>query len=98
MKCNKLRLKFIATFEKLKEYYIIKKYYRPMLFYMYISLKMNIGILFLKSNLTGIITFSELDWITTHQSNFTRLEESIAIKLGRMLDAGSTNIGCRLNS
>ena len=48
---------------------------------------MNIGILFLKSNLTGIITFSELDLITTHQSNFTRLEESIAIKLGRMLDA-----------
>jgi len=46
---------------------------------------MEIGILFLKSNLTGIITFSELDWITTHQSNFTRLEESIAIKLGRCL-------------
>ena len=59
---------------------------------------MNIGILFLKSNLTGIITFSELDWITKHQSNFTRLEESIAIKLGRMLDAGSINIGCLLNS
>ena len=54
--------------------------------------------LFLKSNSTGIITFSELDWITTHQSNFNRLEESIAIKLGRMLDAGSINIGCRLNS
>ena len=59
---------------------------------------MNIGILFLKSNLTGIITFSELNWITIQQSNFTRLEESIAIKLGRMLDSGSINIGCRLNS
>ena len=47
---------------------------------------MNIGILFLKTNLTGIITLSELDWVTTHQSKFTRLEESIAIKLGRMLD------------
>ena len=57
---------------------------------------MNIWILFLKSNLTGIITFSELDWITIHQSNFTRLEESMAIKLGRMIDAGSINIGCRL--
>ena len=57
---------------------------------------MEIGTLFLKSNSTGIITFSELEWITTHQSNFTRLEESIAIKLGRMLDAGSINIGCRL--
>ena len=62
-----------------------------------IILKMNIGILFLKSNSTGIITFSELNWITNHQSNFTRLEESIAIKLGRMLDSGSINIGCRLN-
>ena len=59
---------------------------------------MEIGILFLRSNSTGIITFSELDWITNHQPNFTRLEESTAIKLGRMLDAGSINIGCRLNS
>ena len=59
---------------------------------------MNVGIIFLKTNLTGIITFSELDWITTHQSSFTRLEESVAIKLGRMLDAGFINIGCRLNS
>ena len=59
---------------------------------------MNIGTLFLKSNLTGIITFPELDWITTHQSNCTMLEESIAIKLGRMLDAGSINIGYRLKS
>ena len=59
---------------------------------------MRIGILYLKSNHTGIITFSELDWITTHQSDFTRLEESIAIKIGRMLDAGSINIVCRLNT
>ncbi len=59
---------------------------------------MEIGALFLKSNSTGIITFSELDCITTHQSNFTRLEESIVIKLGRMLDAGYVNIGCRLKS
>jgi len=58
---------------------------------------MEIGTLFLKSNSTGIITFSELDWITTHQSHFTRLEESIAIKLGRMIDAGFINMGCRLN-
>ena len=59
---------------------------------------MEIGTHFLKSNSTGIITFSELDWITTHLSNFTRLEESIAIKLGRMLDSGFINLGCRLNS
>ena len=59
---------------------------------------MEIGKLFLKSNLTGIITFSELDWITKHQSDFTRLEEFIAIKLGKMFDAGSINKGCRLNT
>ena len=57
---------------------------------------MEIGTLFLKSNSTGIITFSELDWITYHQSNFTSLEESIAIKLCRMLDAESVNFGCLL--
>ena len=59
---------------------------------------MNIGTLYLKTNLTGIITFSELDWITTHQLQFSRLEESIAIKLGRMIDAGLINVGCRLSS
>jgi len=59
---------------------------------------MDIGTLFLKSNFSGIITFSASDWITTHQSNFTRLEDSIAMKLSRMLDAGSLNIECHLNS
>ena len=59
---------------------------------------MNIGALFLKINLTGIITFYELDWVTKNHSDFTRLEKSIAIKLGRMIDSGSINIGCRLKA
>ena len=59
---------------------------------------MEIGTLFLKSNSTGIITFSELDWITKHQSNFTRLEESIAIRIEGMLYAEYIYIGSRLNS
>ena len=59
---------------------------------------MNIGNLFLKISLTGIITFSELDWITNQQLKFNRLEESIALKLGRMIDSGIINIGCRLSS
>tara|TARA_B100001029_G_C14778591_1_gene295231 strand:+ start:315 stop:494 length:180 start_codon:yes stop_codon:yes gene_type:complete len=59
---------------------------------------MNIGTLFLKSNLTGIITFSELDWITNQQSKFTRLEESMALKLGRKIDSGIINIGCYIKS
>ena len=59
---------------------------------------MNVGALFLKINLTGIITFYELDLVTKNQSDFTRLEKSIAIKLGRMIDAGYINIGCRLKA
>jgi len=59
---------------------------------------MNLGSLFLNINLTGIITFYELDWVTKNQSDFTRLEKSIAIKLGRMIDSGYINIGCRLKA
>ena len=59
---------------------------------------MIIGNLFLKISFTGIITFSEFDWITNQQLKFNRLEESIAIKLGRMIDSGIINIGCRLSS
>ena len=58
---------------------------------------MEIGTLFLKSNSTGIITLSELEWVTKEQSRFDRLEESIALKLGRMIDSGKINFGCRLN-
>tara|TARA_B100000900_G_C20574780_1_gene714876 strand:+ start:66 stop:245 length:180 start_codon:yes stop_codon:yes gene_type:complete len=59
---------------------------------------MDIGTLFLKASFTGIITFQELDWITNQQLKFNRLEESIAIKLGRMIDLGIINIGCRLTT
>ena len=59
---------------------------------------MNIGTLFLQCNLTGIITLPELDWVTNQQSNFNRLEESIALKLGRMIDSGIINIGFHLNA
>ena len=59
---------------------------------------MKIGSLFLKANLTGIITFSELDWITEQQANFSRLEKSIALKLGRMIDLGTINIGCYISA
>ena len=90
--------KKIINLEKLREYYIITKYYEAMLNCLWWDLKMNIGALFLNINLTGIITFYELDWVTKNQSDFTRLEESIAIKLGRMIDSGYINIGCRLKA
>ena len=57
---------------------------------------MNLGSLYLKINSTGIITLSELDWVTKQQFNFSRVEEALAIKLGRLLDSGYINIGCRL--
>jgi len=57
---------------------------------------MEIGTLFLKSNSTGIITFSELDWITNHQSEFSRLDMSLVIKIGRLMDSGVVEIDSRL--
>ena len=57
---------------------------------------MNLGSLYLKINSTGIITLSELEWVTKQQINFSRVEEALAIKLGRLLDSGDINIGCRI--
>ena len=57
---------------------------------------MNLGSLYLKINSTGIITLSELDWVTKQQFNFSRVEEALAIKLGRLIDSGDINIGCRI--
>ena len=57
---------------------------------------MNLGILFLKVNTTGVITLSELDWITNHQSQFTRLDMALVLKIGRLMDKGIIEIDCRL--
>ena len=46
---------------------------------------MNLGLLFLKVNTLGVITLSELDWITNHQSEFSRLDMALVIKIGRVL-------------
>jgi len=58
--------------------------------------KMNIGLLFLKVNTLGVITLSELDWITNHQSEFSRLDMAFVIKIGRMMDSGTVEIDNRL--
>ena len=57
---------------------------------------MNLGLLFLKVNTTGIITLAELDWITNHQSEFSRLDMSLVIKIGRLMDSGVIEIDSRL--
>ena len=57
---------------------------------------MNLVVLFLKVNTTGVITLSELDWIAIHQSEFSRLDMSLVLKIGRMMDEGTVELYYRL--
>ncbi len=57
---------------------------------------MLIGEIFLETMATGVITQEEIDWLTTHQASFNREEEAKALRIGRLLDAGDIQIGCRL--
>ena len=59
---------------------------------------MNLGILFLKVNSTGVITLSELDWIANHQSEFSRLDMALVLKIGRLMDEGIIDLDCRLSA
>jgi hypothetical protein len=57
---------------------------------------MNLGLLFLKVNTSGVITLSELDWITNHQSDCSRLDMALVLKIGRLMDEGTIELDCRL--
>ena len=57
---------------------------------------MNLGLLFLKVNISGVITLSDLDWITNHQSDFSRLDMALVLKIGRLMDDGIIELDCRL--
>ena len=57
---------------------------------------MNLGLLFLKVNTTGVITLSELDWITNNQPGFSRLDMALVLKIGRLMDEGIIELDCRL--
>ena len=57
---------------------------------------MNLGLLFLKVNTSGVITLSDLDWITNHQSDFSRLDMALVLKIGRLMDEGLIELDCRL--
>ena len=57
---------------------------------------MNLGLLFLESISTGIITSDEMKWVTSNQPHFSRVEEATALRLGRLLDRGFIQIGCRI--
>ena len=57
---------------------------------------MNLGLLFLKVNTSGVITLSELDWNTNNQSDFSRLDMALVLKIGRLMDEGTIELDCRL--
>ncbi len=59
---------------------------------------MNLGLLFLESIATGVITTDEVNWVASNQPHFSRVEEATALKLGRLLDRGLIQIGCRICS
>ena len=56
---------------------------------------MNLGVIFLKSNVLGFITLQELDWITENENSFSRIDMALVIKLGRLIDQGVIEIDCR---
>jgi hypothetical protein len=45
-----------------------------------------------------VITDQEMAWVTSHQGSFSRAEEATAIRLGRLVDEGMINPGCRIPS
>ena len=59
---------------------------------------MTLGEVFLESLSTGVITEQEIDWLAAQQNRFNREEEATALKLGRLLDSGVINLGCRIPS
>ncbi|MFZ0409091.1 MAG: hypothetical protein WAM11_13415 [Cyanobium sp.] len=57
---------------------------------------MLVGEVFLEAMSTGVITQQEIDWLTINQANFSRAEEAKALQIGRLLDEGQLQIGCRV--
>lgn len=57
---------------------------------------MLVGEVYLEAMASGVITQEEIDWLTTHQGSFSRDEEAKALQIGRLLDEGQLQIGCRL--
>ena len=53
---------------------------------------MNLGMIFLKSNVLGFITLQELDWINENENSFSRVDMALVIKLGRLMDEGLIEI------
>ena len=57
---------------------------------------MTLGELFLEDMSSGVITNGEMTWVTSHQDYFNRTEKAVAQRLGRLVDEGSIQLGCRV--
>ena len=58
---------------------------------------MTAGELFIESLYSGVITQSEIDWLLTQQGRFSRAEQAAMQRLGRLLDQGQIQLGCRVS-
>jgi hypothetical protein len=59
---------------------------------------MTAGKLFLESVCSGVITHTEVDWLLTQQGRFSRAEQAAMQRLGRLLDQGQIQLGCRVSA
>ena len=57
---------------------------------------MTAGQLFLESLSSGVITQAEIDWLQTQQGRFSRAEQAAMLRLGRLVDQGQIQLGCRV--
>ena len=57
---------------------------------------MTVGEIILESLSTGVITEHEVSWLTAQQASFNRPEEAAVLRLGRLMDEGTIQLGCRL--
>jgi hypothetical protein len=54
---------------------------------------MTVGLLFLKSVSSGVLTQAEIDWLVRQQAGFSRAEIAATQRLGRLLDQGQIRLG-----
>ncbi|MCX5956639.1 MAG: hypothetical protein NTW51_09595 [Cyanobacteria bacterium] len=59
---------------------------------------MTAGQLFLESLSSGVITQTEIDWLLSQQGRFSRAEQAAMQRLGRLLDQGQIQLGCRVSA
>ncbi|WP_315860090.1 hypothetical protein [Cyanobium sp. Alchichica 3B3-8F6] len=57
---------------------------------------MTTGELFLESLSSGVITQAEIDWLLSLQDHLPRSEQAAIQRLGRLLDQGQIQLGCRV--